>query len=60
MPNFLHTGDMVIIDSDDWSLIGKRGIVVDPHPFNGSTTCIVRVGEVLVTLARHEVEVLRW
>ena len=52
----MQIGQGVKINSDDWSLAGKIGRVIDETVFNGAARCKVEVeGEVLI-LSSSEIE----
>lgn len=51
----LKPGSYVKIFTDDWTLNGKEGIVLDPHPIEGSSQCLVAVESEAITLPIHDV-----
>ena len=49
-----RVGERVALADDDWSLVGRDIIVLDPEPVPGSTQCLIRVGEDSRTVSRGE------
>ena len=52
----MQIGQGVKINSDDWSLAGKIGRVIDETVFNGAARCQVEVEGEVLTLSSSEIE----
>lgn len=51
----MQVGQHVRFDTDDWSLLGKVGELVDEYPVPGSTQASVMVEGRLVAVSRREI-----
>ena len=51
----LKPGTYVTLLSDDWTLNGKKGIMLDPEPEYGSSQCLVEIEGTQVVIPIHDV-----
>ena len=47
-----HAGDHVALVEDDWSMVGLDFVMVDVEPVPGSSQCLIKAGNEMVTVSR--------